>query len=115
MAAPTPAPAAEIERRLHWRALGLVAFLLIILGAFLLLRPWFDKRQLFGKAEQACKARPERDASNIGIIQRTHCPDGQPGNKQAQGSHGAQSEESFHGGPPWCPGLSMEGQPYLKR
>jgi hypothetical protein len=28
------------------------AFLLIILGAFLLLRPWFDKRQLFGKAEQ---------------------------------------------------------------
>jgi hypothetical protein len=29
------------------------AFLLIILGAFLLLRPWFDKRQLFGKAEQS--------------------------------------------------------------
>jgi hypothetical protein len=27
------------------------AFLLIILGAFLLLKPWFDKRQLFGKAE----------------------------------------------------------------
>jgi hypothetical protein len=29
------------------------AFLLIILGAFLLLRPWFEKRQLFGKAEEA--------------------------------------------------------------
>ena len=29
------------------------AFLLIILGTFLLLRPWFDKRQIFGKAEEA--------------------------------------------------------------
>jgi hypothetical protein len=29
------------------------AFLLIILGAYLLLKPWFDKRQLFGKAEQS--------------------------------------------------------------
>jgi hypothetical protein len=29
------------------------AFLLIILGAFLLVKPWFDKRQLFGKAEEA--------------------------------------------------------------
>jgi hypothetical protein len=28
------------------------AFLLIILGAFLLVKPWFDKRQLFGKAEE---------------------------------------------------------------
>ena len=27
--------------------------LLIILGAYLILKPWFDKRQLFGKAEQA--------------------------------------------------------------
>jgi uncharacterized membrane protein len=27
-------------------------FLLIILGAYLLLKPWFDKRQLFGKAEE---------------------------------------------------------------
>lgn len=27
------------------------AFLLIILGAFLLLKPWFDQRKLFGKAE----------------------------------------------------------------
>jgi hypothetical protein len=29
------------------------AFLLIILGALLLLKPWFDKQQLFGKAEEA--------------------------------------------------------------
>jgi hypothetical protein len=29
------------------------AFLLVILGAFLLVKPWFDKRQLFGEAEQA--------------------------------------------------------------
>jgi hypothetical protein len=29
------------------------AFLLIVLGAFLLLKPWFDKRQLFGKAEES--------------------------------------------------------------
>jgi hypothetical protein len=29
------------------------AFLLIILGAFLLLKPWFDRQQLFGKAEEA--------------------------------------------------------------
>ncbi len=29
------------------------AFLLIILGAFLLLKPWFDQRKLFGKAEQS--------------------------------------------------------------
>jgi hypothetical protein len=29
------------------------ALFLIILGAYLILKPWFDKRQLFGKAEQA--------------------------------------------------------------
>lgn len=29
------------------------AFLLIILGSFLLLKPWFDKHKLFGKAEQS--------------------------------------------------------------
>lgn len=29
------------------------AFLLIILGAYLVLKPWFDKRKLFGKAEEA--------------------------------------------------------------
>jgi hypothetical protein len=28
------------------------AFLLIILGAYLLIKPWFDKRRLFGKAEE---------------------------------------------------------------
>jgi hypothetical protein len=28
------------------------AFLLIILGAYLILKPYFEKRQLFGKAEQ---------------------------------------------------------------
>lgn len=28
------------------------ALLLIILGAYLILKPWFDKRQLFGKAEK---------------------------------------------------------------
>ena len=28
------------------------ALFLIILGAYLLIKPWFDKRQLFGKAEQ---------------------------------------------------------------
>jgi len=28
------------------------ALLLIILGAYLILKPWFEKRQLFGKAEQ---------------------------------------------------------------
>ena len=29
------------------------AFLLIILGAFLLVKPWFDKRKVFGKAEES--------------------------------------------------------------
>jgi hypothetical protein len=28
------------------------AFFLIILGAYLILKPWFDERGLFGKAEQ---------------------------------------------------------------
>jgi hypothetical protein len=28
------------------------AFLLLILGAYLILKPWFDKRKLFGKAEE---------------------------------------------------------------
>jgi hypothetical protein len=27
--------------------------LLIILGAYLIVKPWFEKRQLFGKAEQS--------------------------------------------------------------
>jgi len=29
------------------------AFLLIILGAYLIVKPWFEKRQLFGKAEES--------------------------------------------------------------
>lgn len=29
------------------------ALLLIILGAYLILKPWFDKHQLFGKAEES--------------------------------------------------------------
>jgi len=29
------------------------ALLLIVLGAYLIIKPWFDKRKLFGKAEQA--------------------------------------------------------------
>jgi drug/metabolite transporter (DMT)-like permease len=29
------------------------AILLIVLGAYLIVKPWFDKRQLFGKAEEA--------------------------------------------------------------
>jgi hypothetical protein len=29
------------------------AFLLIILGAYLVLKPWFDQRRLFGKAEES--------------------------------------------------------------
>ena len=29
------------------------AILLIVLGAYLILKPWFDKRQLFGKAEES--------------------------------------------------------------
>ena len=36
---------------LGWADLG-GAFLLIILGAYLILKPWFDERRLFGKAEQ---------------------------------------------------------------
>jgi hypothetical protein len=29
------------------------AFLLIILGAYLILKPWFDERKIFGKAEES--------------------------------------------------------------
>ena len=29
------------------------AFLLIILGAYLILKPWFEKQKLFGKAEES--------------------------------------------------------------
>jgi hypothetical protein len=30
-----------------------LAILLIVLGAYLIVKPWFDKRQLFGKAEES--------------------------------------------------------------
>ena len=35
---------------LGWRSMD-GAFFLIILGAYLILKPWFDQRNLFGKAE----------------------------------------------------------------
>jgi hypothetical protein len=35
-----------------WRSLD-GAFFLILLGAYLILKPWFDERKLFGKAEQS--------------------------------------------------------------
>jgi hypothetical protein len=41
-----------ILQLLGWRTME-GAFFLIILGAYLILKPWFDKRQLFGKAEQS--------------------------------------------------------------
>ena len=41
-----------IVQLLGWKSLD-GAFFLIILGAYLILKPWFDKRQLFGKAEQS--------------------------------------------------------------
>jgi hypothetical protein len=37
---------------LGWRSMD-GAFFLIILGAYLIVKPWFDQRQLFGKAEQS--------------------------------------------------------------
>lgn len=39
--------------QLFWRQDIGGPLLLIILGAYLLLKPWFDKQQLFGKAEEA--------------------------------------------------------------
>ncbi|NJC97684.1 MAG: hypothetical protein C3F07_00525 [Anaerolineales bacterium] len=41
-----------IIQLLGWRSLD-GAFFLIILGAYLILKPYFDKRQLFGKAEDS--------------------------------------------------------------
>ncbi len=35
-----------------WASLG-GAFILIILGAYLILKPWFEKQKLFGKAEES--------------------------------------------------------------
>ena len=40
-----------ILQLLGWRSME-GAFFLIILGAYLILKPWFDERKLFGKAEQ---------------------------------------------------------------
>lgn len=40
-----------IVQLLGWRSMD-GAFFLILLGSYLILKPWFDKRQLFGKAEQ---------------------------------------------------------------
>lgn len=37
---------------LGWADLG-GAFLLIILGAYLILKPWFEEKKIFGKAEQS--------------------------------------------------------------
>lgn len=39
-----------IVQLLGWKSMD-GAFFLIILGAYLILKPWFDQRQLFGKAE----------------------------------------------------------------
>ncbi len=39
-----------VVQLMGWRSMD-GAFFLIILGAYLILKPWFDKRQLFGKAE----------------------------------------------------------------
>lgn len=41
-----------IIQLLGWKSMD-GAFFLIILGAYLIIKPWFDKRQLFGKAEQS--------------------------------------------------------------
>jgi hypothetical protein len=40
-----------IVQLLGWKSLD-GAFFLIILGVYLILKPYFDRRQLFGKAEQ---------------------------------------------------------------
>jgi hypothetical protein len=41
-----------IVQLLGWKSMD-GAFFLIILGVYLILRPYFEKRQLFGKAEQS--------------------------------------------------------------
>ena len=41
-----------IVQLLGWKSMD-GAFFLIILGAYLILKPWFDRRQLFGKAEHS--------------------------------------------------------------
>lgn len=41
-----------IVQLLGWKSMD-GAFFLIILGAYLILKPWFDERRLFGKAEHS--------------------------------------------------------------
>jgi len=41
-----------IVQLLGWKSMD-GAFFLILLGAYLIIKPWFDQRQLFGKAEQS--------------------------------------------------------------
>jgi hypothetical protein len=41
-----------VVQLLGWKSLD-GAFFLIILGAYLILKPWFDERKLFGKAGQS--------------------------------------------------------------
>ena len=41
-----------IVQLLGWKSMD-GAFFLIILGAYLILKPYFEKRQIFGKAEQS--------------------------------------------------------------
>lgn len=41
-----------IAEFLGWKSLD-GGFILIILGAYLILKPWFEKQKLFGKAEEA--------------------------------------------------------------
>ncbi|MBN2385906.1 MAG: hypothetical protein JXB85_02725 [Anaerolineales bacterium] len=45
--------AALLNGILEWAGINDIggALLLLILGAYLILKPWFDKQQLFGKAE----------------------------------------------------------------
>lgn len=44
--------AGGIAEMLGWTSLQ-GGLLLILLGAYLIVKPWFDKRQLFGKAEES--------------------------------------------------------------
>lgn len=41
-----------VVQLLGWKSMD-GAFFLIILGCYLILKPWFEKRQLFGKAERS--------------------------------------------------------------
>ena len=41
-----------IVQLLGWKSMD-GAFFLIVLGAYLILKPWFEEKRLFGKAEQS--------------------------------------------------------------